>query len=104
APDDFGAAPSALSPAPPAPAGVDRARLERGFGEVLAALGADGEPSTIAATFEDLTAGMREDPTRHLSVRFEADHDELVLVRDIPFVALCEAHLVPFSGVAHVGY
>jgi GTP cyclohydrolase I len=54
--------------------------------------------------YADLFSGLHDDPSRHLDVRFEADHDELVLVRDIPFASICEHHLMPFIGVAHVGY
>jgi len=52
----------------------------------------------------DLFSGLHDNPARHLDVRFEADHDELVLVRDIPFASMCEHHLMPFMGTAHVGY
>jgi GTP cyclohydrolase I len=54
--------------------------------------------------YEELIAGLDEDPGDHLEVTFAAEHDEMVMVRDIPFASLCEHHLVPFMGRAHVGY
>ena len=54
--------------------------------------------------YAELCSGLHDDPPGHLDVRFDADHDELILVRDIPFASLCEHHLMPFSGRAHVGY
>ena len=54
--------------------------------------------------YEELFAGLDEDPGDHLEVTFAADHDEMVMVRDIPFASLCEHHLVPFMGRAHVAY
>ena len=54
--------------------------------------------------YEELFAGLADDPGRHLTVTFAADHDEMVMVRDIPFASLCEHHLVPFIGRAHVAY
>ena len=54
--------------------------------------------------YEELFAGFADDPARHLTVTFAANHDEMVMVRDIPFASLCEHHLVPFIGKAHVAY
>jgi len=54
--------------------------------------------------YAEITDGLRSDPSDHLLTTFEAEHDEIVLVRDIPFSSLCEHHLMPFIGVAHVGY
>ena len=54
--------------------------------------------------YEEIFAGLDEDPAHHLTVTFEADHDEMVMVRDIPVHSLCEHHLVPFAGRAHVAY
>jgi GTP cyclohydrolase I len=54
--------------------------------------------------YEEIFAGLHDDPARHLAVTFEADHDEMVMVRDIPFTSLCEHHFVPFTGRAHVAY
>ena len=54
--------------------------------------------------YTEVTAGMREDPRDHLGTLFDADHDEIVLVRDIPFSSMCEHHMLPFMGLAHLGY
>jgi GTP cyclohydrolase I len=90
---------------------VDLARAERAVLELLAAVGEDPDrdglvktPSRVAHMYQELFAGMDEDPCDHLEVTFAADHDEMVMVRDIPFASLCEHHLVPFMGRAHVAY
>jgi glucosyl-3-phosphoglycerate synthase len=95
---------------PEAP-GVDRPRLVAAVRELLIAVGEDPSrdglqrtPERVADMYLELFSGLHEDPSRHLDVRFEADHDELVLVRDIPFASMCEHHLMPFIGTAHVGY
>ncbi len=54
--------------------------------------------------YAEMFAGLHQDPARHLKVLFPEEYDELVLVRDIPFTSMCEHHLLPFGGVAHVGY
>ena len=54
--------------------------------------------------YAEIFSGLHEDPSRHLTVTFEADHDEMVMVRDIPVTRMCEHHLVPFAGKAHVAY
>ncbi|WP_376746064.1 GTP cyclohydrolase I FolE [Aciditerrimonas ferrireducens] len=90
---------------------VDLARVEGLVRELLAALGEDPErdglqdtPGRVARMYGELLAGLDEDPARHLTVSFAAEHDEMVMVRDIPFSSLCEHHLVPFVGRAHVAY
>lgn len=90
---------------------VDLARVEALVAELLGAVGEDpgreglqATPHRVAAMFAELLSGHDEDPDRHLSVTFAADHDEMVMVRDIPFASLCEHHLVPFVGRAHVAY
>ena len=90
---------------------VDRPRLVAAVRELLLAVGEDPDrdglrrtPERVADMYAELFAGLSEDPSRHLDVRFEADHDELVLVREIPFASMCEHHLMPFIGRAHVGY
>ncbi len=90
---------------------VDRPRLERAVTEILIAIGENPEreglrdtPRRIAGAYEFLFAGLGEDPTRHLDVGFQEDHREMVLVRDIPLASMCEHHLLPFVGKAHVGY
>jgi GTP cyclohydrolase I len=103
------------SPALPGPsllrAAPDRLAAEAAVRALLVALGADlgreglrDTPRRVAAMLEELLAGEREDPDRYLTVTFAAEHDEMVMVRDIPFASLCEHHLVPFIGRAHVGY
>ncbi len=91
--------------------GVDVARIERAVREILEAIGEDPDrdglvrtPARVAAMYEEVFSGLHEDPSRHLTVTFEADHDEMVMVRDIPIFSLCEHHLVPFAGRAHVAY
>jgi GTP cyclohydrolase I len=90
---------------------VDLARVEKAVAEILEAIGEDSSrdglvetPARVAAMYEELFAGLGEDPGRHLTTTFAADHDEMVMVRDIPFASLCEHHLVPFIGRAHVAY
>ncbi len=90
---------------------VDKPRIERAVREILAAIGENPErdglldtPARVARMYEEVCAGLREDPSLHLLKVFEADHDEMVMVRDIPLHSLCEHHLVPFIGKAHVAY
>jgi GTP cyclohydrolase I len=90
---------------------VDRARIERAVREILEAIGEDPDrdglldtPARVARMYEEITAGLRENPGDHLRKVFEADHDEMVMVRDIPLHSICEHHLVPFIGKAHVAY
>lgn len=90
---------------------VDIPRAEKAVAELLAAIGEDPRreglrdtPRRVAAMYEELFAGLADDPSRHLTVTFAAEHDEMVMVRDIPFASLCEHHLVPFIGRAHVAY
>ena len=90
---------------------VDRDRVERLVGELLEAMGEDPDreglratPQRVASMYEELFAGIDDDPERYLTVTFAADHDEMVMVRDIPFASLCEHHLIPFIGKVHVGY
>jgi GTP cyclohydrolase I len=90
---------------------IDRARIKRAVREILLAIGEDPErdglartPQRVADMFAEVFAGLREDPATHLTVRFDADHDEMVMVKGIDLVSLCEHHLVPFIGKAHVAY
>jgi GTP cyclohydrolase IA len=90
---------------------VDRERIEKAVREILEAVGEDPDrdglvrtPERVAAMYEEIFGGLSEDPARHLTVTFEAEHDEMVMVRDIPLFSLCEHHLVPFAGRAHVAY
>jgi GTP cyclohydrolase I len=89
----------------------DHARAEAAVRELLIAIGEDPRreglretPGRVARAYEELTAGMRQSPEDVLTTVFALDHDELVLVRDIELWSMCEHHLVPFTGVAHVGY
>jgi GTP cyclohydrolase I len=75
-----------------------------GIGEDVARSGLSETPGRVARMYEELTAGLRGDPSDVLTVVFEEGHDEMVMVRDIPLASLCEHHLVPFIGKAHVAY
>lgn len=95
----------------PQTAPVDLPRIERAVREILAAVGEDPNrdglletPSRVARMYAELFAGLHLDPSRHLKKVFAEQYDELVLVRDISFNSMCEHHLLPFIGVAHVGY
>ncbi len=90
---------------------VDLPRIEAAVREILAAIGEDPErdglldtPARVARMYEEVFAGLRESPHHHLEVQFEANHDEMVMVRDIALTSMCEHHLVPFIGKAHVAY
>jgi GTP cyclohydrolase I len=91
--------------------GIDLPRIEAAVREILIAIGEDPDRDGLAATprrvarmYEEIFSGLREDPGDHLKVVFEADHDEMVMVKDIPIYSLCEHHLVPWFGRAHVAY
>jgi GTP cyclohydrolase I len=91
--------------------GIDYARIERAVREILLAVGDDPDrdglqrtPARVARMYAEIFAGIGDDPSRHLTTTFEADHDEMVMVKDIPFHSVCEHHLVPFVGQAHVAY
>jgi GTP cyclohydrolase IA len=75
-----------------------------GIGEDVARTGLRETPGRVARMYEELTAGLRDDPSEVLTVVFEEGHDEMVMVRDIPLASLCEHHLVPFIGRAHLAY
>lgn len=90
---------------------VDLPRLKAAVSEMLAAIGEDparegleDTPRRIAEMYAEVFSGMHSDPREHLSVGFEVAHDEMVLLRDIPFYSMCEHHFLPFLGHAHVGY
>ncbi|BDG60912.1 GTP cyclohydrolase I FolE [Caldinitratiruptor microaerophilus] len=92
--------------------GVDKEKIERAVRMILEAIGEDPDreglretPRRIADFYEEVTVGLRVDPGRHLATVFHEDHhEEMVIVKDIPFQSLCEHHLVPFVGKAHVVY
>lgn len=89
----------------------DQARAEAAIRELLYAVGEDPDreglqetPSRVARAYEEIFAGLYDDPTEVLNKTFSEEHSELVMVRDIPFYSTCEHHLVPFFGNAHIGY
>jgi GTP cyclohydrolase I len=91
--------------------GVDQARVEAAVRELLLAVGEDPDrpglqetPARVARAYAETFAGLGQDPADVLATTFDEDHDELVLVRDIPMYSTCEHHLVPFHGAAHLGY
>jgi len=94
------------------PSGVfDRERAEAAVRELLIAVGEDPDreglletPARVARAYAEMFAGLHTEPTDVLNKTFSEDHQELVLVRDIPIYSTCEHHLVPFFGVAHIGY
>lgn len=98
------------NPAEPA-SGVDLNRVAAAVREILLAVGEDPDreglqdtPRRVARMYSELFSGLRTDPAVHLNVLFTEEYDELVVLRDIPFNSLCEHHLMPFEGVAHVAY
>jgi GTP cyclohydrolase I len=111
-PSDAGSLDGELSDGDGRPvAGVDTARIERAVREILAAVGEDPlreglreTPGRVARMYAELFSGLHDDPRVHLRKFFSEKYDEMVLVRDISFNSMCEHHLLPFSGVAHIGY
>jgi GTP cyclohydrolase IA len=96
---------------PSATNGIDQARIEKAVREILIAIGEDPDrdglldtPARVARMYAEIFSGLHEDPSDHLRVTFEAGHDEMVMVRDIAITSLCEHHMVPFVGKAHVAY
>jgi GTP cyclohydrolase I len=94
-------------PIPP----FDRERIQRAVREILEAIGEDPDreglvatPERVANMYAEIFSGLREDPGRHLNVTFEEGHDEMVMVKDITLYSVCEHHLIPWIGVAHVAY
>jgi GTP cyclohydrolase IA len=92
-------------------AGFDLAKVERGVRLILEGIGEDlgrdgvrDTPARVARMWQEVTTGLRSDPTEVLQIVFEEGHDEMVMVRDIPMYSICEHHLVPFVGKAHVAY
>jgi GTP cyclohydrolase I len=89
----------------------DQPRAEAAVRELLIAIGEDPDreglrstPARVARAYAELTIGLRQEPEDVLTTTFDIGHDEMVLVRDIELWSMCEHHLVPFTGVAHVGY
>ena len=90
---------------------MDLDRVAKAVREILEAIGEDPDrdglldtPERVARMYAEICSGIHEEPADHLTVTFEASHDEMVLVRDIPIYSLCEHHMVPFIGHAHVAY
>ncbi|MFV0316483.1 MAG: GTP cyclohydrolase I FolE [Microthrixaceae bacterium] len=103
--------PEPLPLAPELAPEVDLDRIAAAVREILEAIGEDPTrdglletPARVARMYAETCAGLHDDPTRHLRTTFEADHDEMIMVRDIPLYSLCEHHLVPFFGKSHVAY
>ena len=97
--------------AAPAPGRIDSDRAESAVRELLLAVGEDPDrpglkdtPARVARAYAEIFGGLWQDPYEILATTFDENHDELVLVKDIPMYSTCEHHLVPFHGVAHVGY
>jgi GTP cyclohydrolase I len=110
---DLGSLPGVLSESngAPGPPAVDLPRIERAVREILAAVGEDPSreglretPARVARMYAELFSGLHDDPRVHLRKFFTEKYDEMVLVRDISFNSICEHHLLPFTGVAHIGY
>lgn len=90
---------------------VDLKKIERGVKSILEGVGEDPQrpglkktPVRVAAMFSEILGGHREDPSEHLQVIQGEKHDEMVLIKNIPLYSMCEHHLLPFAGVAHVAY
>jgi len=90
---------------------IDEAKIEKAVREILLAVGEDlnrdglkDTPARVARMYGELLAGMHDDPNTHISRVFNENYDEIVLLRDIPFYSICEHHLMPFIGSAHVAY
>lgn len=90
---------------------MDLEKIEKAVYNILEAVGEDPErpglketPSRVARMYAEMFAGLNEDPTRHLKFFEEKSNDEMVIVRDIPFASMCEHHLLPFVGKAHIAY
>lgn len=91
--------------------GFDLNKIEQAVYMILEGIGEDPEreglrdtPKRVARMYAEVFAGLNEDPSEHLKVQFSEDHEEMVIVKDIPVYSMCEHHLVPFYGKAHVAY
>src|SRR5262245_46243693 len=101
----------AASDRPNSPTGVDQPRIARAVREILLAVGEDPDrdglqdtPARVARMYAEMFSGLPDDPRPHLKKFFTEKYDEIVLVRDITFQSMCEHHLLPFLGKAHIGY
>ena len=89
----------------------DEAKIRKAITDIIEAIGEDPKraslldtPERVAEMYAELFGGMKQDPREELKVGFELGHREMVVLRDIPFYSMCEHHLLPFYGVAHIGY
>jgi GTP cyclohydrolase I len=89
----------------------DETKIKNAIREIIVAIGEDPKreglletPERVAEMYAELFGGMKQDPGKELRVGFELGHREMVVLRDIPFYSMCEHHLLPFYGVAHIGY
>jgi len=96
---------------PPLAPEIDQERIAKAVREILLAVGEDPDrdgllatPDRVARMYAEIFAGLHDTADRHLKVTFEAEHDEMVMVRDIPIYSACEHHLIPFIGKAHIAY
>jgi GTP cyclohydrolase I len=96
---------------PPIDTPMDLPRIAKAVREILEAIGEDPDrdglhdtPERVARMYAEICSGLHEEADTHLAVTFEAGHDEMVMVRDIPVYSICEHHLIPFVGKAHVAY
>lgn len=90
---------------------MDKNKIEEGVRLILEGIGEDPNrdgllktPARVARACEEVFAGLDENPARHFETTFDEHHEEMVIVRDIPFYSVCEHHLLPFFGLAHVAY
>ena len=90
---------------------MDKERIENAVREILIAIGEDPDregltetPRRVAQMYEEIFAGLGDDPKQYVKIFSESDSDEVVIVRDIPLYSMCEHHLLPFSGKAHIAY
>ena len=90
---------------------IDFSRIENAVREILSAIGEDPDrdglldtPARVARMYGEICSGLREEPADHLDKTFQVEHDEIIVVRDISFYSICEHHLIPFFGKAHVAY
>jgi GTP cyclohydrolase I len=90
---------------------LDEAEIRKAVTSIIKAIGEDPNreglaetPRRVAEMYAELFAGLKKDPKEELSVGFEEGHREMVVIKDIPFYSMCEHHLLPFYGIAHIGY
>ncbi|MDD4013924.1 MAG: GTP cyclohydrolase I FolE [Candidatus Omnitrophica bacterium] len=90
---------------------MDKEKIKKAVKDILEAIGEDpsrdglkNTPSRVADMYEEILAGINAEPEKELEVMFEKEHDEIILIKDIPLYSICEHHMVPFIGRAHVAY